>query len=279
MPIDFDAILQTEYGDTDGAHVPAADQPGAAAVAAADQDLLQACSNLASEGGHESFFAGGLELLKAALTRGATGTMKNIHGLRAMDVLARGLDSMESAAGIEFMAEAGFAEEMMKPPGASEMPPMMAAAFFGNPLIVEKFLFLGMPADVQANAPRQKIIAGTPFHATVVGFRHVRKDDYASVLQKLLAYCPEGIDTPDAFKQKPIDLAVDAAIRTEDLTLVAALLQFGVSLRGAGGLGADQLIKALMERGGKEDLQILMATSEARRAIREVDAMRSHPRP
>lgn len=79
--------------------------------------------------------------------------------------------------------------------------------------------------------------------------------------------------------EKPIDLAVNAALRTHDLTLVTALLQFGVSLTGAGGLGADKLIKAMIDRNGREELQVLMAGSEARRAIREIDAMSPGPRP
>lgn len=266
MSINFDDLL----ADYDAA--PPQESP-------AELQLLDACALIsACKSGAD--VDRGLAMLKEAIAQGVQGSAKNAASLRAVDLLARGVDTPEAAVAIEWLAEAGLAESMMQAPSASEMPPMMAACYYGNALVVTKFLELGMPADIQANAPKLKILGGTPFHATVLGYRESRKDDYASVLRSLITYSPDGIDTPDRMGQRPIDLAVRAAAATKDRTLCDAMLSFGVNLSSQGEASAEKLAKAIIKRTGSEELNVLMAANSAKRALREIEAdLRSGPRP
>lgn len=213
----------------------------------------------------------GLTLLRSGVEEGSNPDVRDTNGLRAMDMIATGNDSVEAAAAIECMAEAGHADAMMRAPSVSGMPPMMAAAFTGNPCIVEKFLELGMPADTKANAPREKLLGGTAFHATVLGYRENRKDDFASVMRLLISYAPNGIDISDRLRQKPIDMAMKAAAITGDRTLSDAMMQFGVEMRGAGEGGADKVAKTLIERDRTDTLRSLVAGNEARAVLRSLD--------
>lgn len=216
----------------------------------------------------------GLILIRQAIDGGINFDGRDEAGLRLVDALARGCDSEQAALAMQLMAESGFEQEMLAAPGASDMPPMMAACFAGNAKIVQKLLELGMPGDVKANASSHKILAGTPFHAAVIGYRKNRQDDYAQVLSCLLQYCPDGINVADRLRQKPIDWATKIAAATGDFSLADAMMEFGVSLNGGGALGADKVLKVIAQKSGDNKVRALMASSEARLAIREIEAMR-----
>lgn len=242
----------------------------------ASSALFEACRLISQ--GVDAQRAQGLTALQASIAAGGRADIKDPAGLRAVDVVVRGADSSEAAFAVELLAEAGFAEAMMAAPTSSEMPPMMAACHAGNPLIVEKFLEIGMPGDVKANAPKIALLGGTPFHATVLGYRESRKDDYAAVLRALVEYCPDGIDIPDRLRRKPIELALKAAAATQDRTLADAMLQFGVDIHSKSGTGADKIVDAMMRRSGDETLRVLVTGNEARAAVREIEGL-VRPRP
>lgn len=226
--------------------------------------------------------AAGLVALASFVEAGVDLDERDDGNLRAVDIIVRGADSQESAAAIEMMAEAGFAEGMMAPPSASDMPPMMMACYRGNALMVEKFLELGMPADVKTNAPAQKILKGTPFHAVVLGFREVDKHAYARCLELLLSYCPEGIDLADRLGQRPVDLAVKAAAVTGDQTLMEAMVAYGSELSHGSEVDASHMLTAIMGKDQSGRTASLMAQGAAKGAIRKIERLSEElrtPRP
>lgn len=231
----------------------------------ADAAVLQGCRMIATG----ADCAGGLRLLQQGLGLGGRAdNRENASGLRPVDIVARGLDGPEAAAAMESMAE-GFAQAMMQAPAAMEMPPMMAACHAGNAQIVKCLLDLGMPVDQKCNAPKHKLMGATPFHATVVGYRDVRKEDYANVLRHLLTCNPEAIGIPDRLGNRPIELAFKALAITKDRTLVDAMLEFGVELTGKSEASAAKLAQVFINRGD-ETLRVQVVDSHAQVALREV---------
>lgn len=211
------------------------------------------------------------EDIKAAILDGEDLSQKNASGLRAIDVIARGMDTFEGAALIEMMAETNFAAEMLKAPFTSDMPPMVMTAYSGNPLMLEKFLELGMPAETQVTAPKHKLLKGTAFHAVVLGYRAIQKDEYTHCMALLMAYNPKGIDVADMLKQRPVDLAIKQTIATNDRTLANAIVAFGASIDNGSGLDAKKLMIELMKRPEHANLNTVISHGAARGTLRLIE--------
>lgn len=235
--------------------------------------VLEACRMIS--GSEQQSRVDGLKMLKQAIAEGCDLNERDASNFRGVDLLARGLDSSEAAVGVEWMAEADFAEQMMSAPVASEMPPMMAACYFGNPSVVDKFLELGMEGDVIANAPKQQIIGGTPFHAAVAGYRQTRQNDYVAVFHSLFSYCPDGINVVDRMKQRPIDLAMKKAVASGDKVLIVTMMNYGVEFDGKAAMGAEKLMGEIMkkEKDCGDGLKSLISANEAMRVVRELDGL------
>lgn len=226
--------------------------------------------------------AKGYAMIVQGIASGEDLSVKNERGLRAIDVLARGLDSEGSAKAIEAMALTDFAPQMLKGPSSSDLPPMFEAAAKGSPMMLEAFLDLGMPGDSVATSIRLKLVAGTPFHAIVLGFQESRQDDYAQCLQKLITYCPQGIDISDRMRQKPVDLAFRLGAVTGSQTLANALVSYGVDMNARSKIGAEKMMEALITNEEDRTLALaIKAQGQANKIIRElgVDVSSAMPSP
>lgn len=232
--------------------------------------VLAAAAELAT--GSTETRTSSLLALMAGIADGENLDARDERGLRAVDILCRGVDSDEAAKAICAMAEVeGFGEQMLAGPDATEMPPMMAACFRGSPDIVKGFLTLGMPADFRVDVPMLKLLKGTAFHATVLGYRKANQHDFEQVMSLLLTYCPEGVDVPDRMRRRPVDLAVLAAAETGDRTLADALVSFGATTKSQPGVDAESVMKAMAASGRHDTLSVVMARGAAYAALREVD--------
>ena len=233
-------------------------------------NALQAADALANKGGSERGPA--LKALLEAISVGEDLNARNDQGMRAIDVLVRGEDGDEAAAAIEAMAEQGFGESMLLAPNPSEMPPLVAACYQGNALMVEMFLSYGFPADARCNAPTKRLLNGTAFHAVVLGFREVCKDDFAQTMKLLLTYCPEGINLADRLRQRPVDYAAKAAAQTGDRTLSDAIVSYGVSMSNGTGMDANAILKELAKKPKPEELKAVMTRGLTNGVLRQVDS-------
>lgn len=242
--------------------------------------LLSAARILAD--GRDGTLAEALVQFREAMANGGDLNEQDENGLRAVDLLVRGRDTFEAAGLIEEMAERGFVEEMMVGPDASTMPPMFMAGFSGKPAILEKFMELGMPGDSRFTSPKEKILNGTVFHAIVIGFREIQKDDFAQCLRVMLAYCPSGIDLADRLKARPVDLAVKVAAVTGDQTLSNAMVSYGAIIESGNGRDAKSLLDEMMKRPNSAELKTVITHGAANNVLREIEeeeSRQSGPRP
>lgn len=242
--------------------------------------LLSAAKILAD--GRDGTLAAGLAQFREAMQEGADLNEQDENGLRAVDLLVRGRDTFEAAGLIEEMAESGFVDGMMIGPDASTMPPMFMAGFSGKPAILEKFMELGMPGESRFTSPKDKILNGTVFHAIVIGFREIQKDDFAQCLRVMLAYCPAGIDLADRLKSRPVDLAVKVAAVTGDHTLSNAMVSYGAIIESGSGRDAKSLLEEMMKRPDNAELKTVITHGAANSVLREIEeeeARPSGPRP
>lgn len=233
-------------------------------------NLLELARQLA-EGHDDVSGASSLARLLAEIAAGVDLDLRGGDGLRAVDILARGSDTLEAGAAIEAMAETDFAAHMIIAPGSGETSPMMMACYRGNAAIVEKFLELGMPADRTETCPKLKILAGTAFHAVVLGYKPVEADRYIRCMGLLLAYCPDGINIADRLRQTPVDLAVKTASSTGDRSLADAIVAFGAELSNNNGLDARSLIQVMMKAAKHADLATVVSHGAANRALLTID--------
>lgn len=232
--------------------------------------------------GRDGTLTSALAQFREAMAEGADLSQQDENGMRAVDLLVRGRDTLEAAGLIEEMAESGFVEEMMVGPDAGTMPPMFMAGFSAKPAILEKFMELGMPGESRFTSPKDKILNGTVFHAIVVGFREAQKDEFAQCLRVMLAYCPDGIDLQDRLKMRPVDWAVRVAAATGDSTLSNAMVSYGAIIENGTGRDARSLLQEMMKAPGNENLKTVLthgAANSALRAIEAESAQASRPRP
>lgn len=213
-----------------------------------------------------------LKEIKAAILAGENLSEKNNVGLRAIDVIVQGADTLEAVAAIEAMAETEFASEMLKPPMSSIMPPVIMAAYSGNALMVEKFLDFGFPADSKFTAAKQNLLNGTAFHAVVLGYREIKKEAYVECMALLMAYCPTGIDVADMRKQRPVDLAIKYTASTRDRTLSTAIITFGAHIETGSKIGAKSLMAELIKKQPEyADFTTMLTRGAARNALRAIE--------
>lgn len=192
-------------------------------------------------------------------------------GLRAIDILCRGLDSDESCFAALYLMQAGASIDNQ--PCPSEAAPLHASAFHGNFKILCTLLDLGVSAQSLSSGSKQQLMGSTAAHAIATGFRKVRAQDYAQCFGAIIgAGCD--IDAIDRRRQAAIDIAMRSYASTTDSTLVDAMLEYGVNARRSSGFDAASVAQALSDRAGNPKLLAQLSSSAVHSIVRSVNAMR-----
>lgn len=207
------------------------------------------------EGDAEAAYAS----LESALEAGCDPDVRNDRGMRPIDLLARGTDSVAAGDAAFRLVQAG--ADAKTPASMQECAPLHAAAFYGLWRVTEALLEAGVDPNGPSNGSLQKLMKGTPLHALAAGFRSARADEYAECFKLLLRYQAD-VDKTDRRNQKPLDIAVQAAAGTGDRTLVDAMLEYGVQTAHDTTTSARNVGMALSRRNGNNrDLPAMMAKS------------------
>lgn len=239
-----------------------------------DQKLLELCQILISNKSDEDQII--LDIQKS-LEDGAKFGVQDRSGLRAIDLVIKFIHSETAGKVIDLMVEAGLAEDFLKSANHGELSPMMAACFHGNIHAVQKLLELGMPVDSKENCPSLGLVDGTPFHATVSGYRAGMNDQYSAIICELLGVNPEGLEIKDSSGTAPIDILMMRSLSTGNRDFMISICEYGVSLDGTSETSAKSILKDLAIKSKDDSLLALITATEAKKTVRELTAEFSQP--
>lgn len=170
--------------------------------------------------------------------------------LRAIDILVRTKPQKSRAVAIAHLAGL-MGKEINRPPSVGELPPLHAAAHYGNFMAVEALIKAGADLSLKVNAVAARLAMGTAAHAALTGYRALRASDHAQVLALL---CRAGADmnVVDLKRRRPVDLATEINLRMNDSTMINAMLELGVEIIGnaKGAHATDVMIQHAANRSG-----------------------------